>query len=141
MSKRTHADIMNDAADALYEEARSLKEAYTSDSGWPEHTQYIYQQYRHLCQLSNELHQTRIELYPDTGDSDEPKQHWWAMSFKGHALDADSIREAFAYIGFPDERLTIPRINEAKKLATVKDDAVLITATYMGYMTYAAIYQ
>lgn len=55
--------------------------------------------------------------------------HYFAFSFVHGAIAAS------VYMGFPDQKISIPRLNAAKKSAGVPFDAVLVGLGYMGYMT------
>lgn len=63
--------------------------------------------------------------------------HWYALSFSYST--GLSVGYACTYMGWPDQLLSIPRINDAKKdaLSQVKSSAsgVLVGAVYLDYMT------
>ncbi|KXS55140.1 MAG: hypothetical protein AWU57_486 [Marinobacter sp. T13-3] len=142
MAKRPPAQTLEAAATALSAEAESLKEAHTTDSGDWFGSSEVHKEYRHLGQLARELRQLQAEHYPSTEqNSDKPPCHWWSISFNGRNRETGIPCDGCAYIGFPDDRLSIARIKRAKQAAGVTDDAVMIAATYMGYMTRAELDQ
>lgn len=65
--------------------------------------------------------------------SEDKKYHYYAFSFidtNGCAITRGSV-----YIGFEDKSVTVPRINGAKLRAGVGESSVLLSVSYMGYMT------
>lgn len=63
------------------------------------------------------------------------KLHYYAFSF--NFSDGISHGYACAYMGYPEQLVSVPRINEAKQAAGVPkgESAVLVGLSYMGYMT------
>lgn len=63
------------------------------------------------------------------------KLHYYALSFNFH--DGFRHGHACAYMGYPEQMVSVPRINEAKQAAGIPKDvsAVLVGLSYMGYMT------
>lgn len=61
--------------------------------------------------------------------------HWYCLSYIGkdilHGLNAN----ASIYIGYKQKGITLSEIERNKGEAGLKNDAVLISATYLGYMT------
>lgn len=57
--------------------------------------------------------------------------HYYAFSF------VDGSGTGSIYIGFTDNKVTVPRIESAKRDAGMNDDAALIGLGYMGFMTHA----
>lgn len=63
------------------------------------------------------------------------KLHFYAFSFSGTCLKKGVSATASAYVGFPNQLVTVPRIQSAKKSAGVTEDSVLTGLAYMGHMT------
>lgn len=63
----------------------------------------------------------------------EPQGHYFAFSFK--EMNDNHITDASVYIGYPDELVTLPRLAAAKEAAGVKQNAVLVSMSYLGMMT------
>lgn len=55
--------------------------------------------------------------------------HYFALSFV-HGPATGSV-----YVGYPDQKVSVPRLNAAKKAVEMPHDAVLIGLGYMGYMS------
>lgn len=62
-------------------------------------------------------------------------QHWYALSFIGRHLNGSDQAWGCVYIGYPDQKMTKPRIDAAKAGAELRPDATLLGITYLGYMT------
>ena len=60
--------------------------------------------------------------------------HWYAYSYIGKDVFGHPSNGS-VYIGYRDKKITKSRIQNNKKHAGVRDDAVLIAVTYCGYMT------
>ena len=71
------------------------------------------------------------------GMGESGELHWFCFSYTGKDLDGGWQCSASTYSGFSDRRLTLLRIAEGKALAGVTDEAVLLSASYLGYMTKA----
>lgn len=69
---------------------------------------------------------------PAANDANIPK-HGYALSFM-HPAGA-TITNACVYLGYPNQLLTLPRLNAAKVQAQVPPDAVLLSANYLGFAT------
>ncbi len=63
------------------------------------------------------------------------KKHWYALSYRGKCLDSSHQADATTYTGYPDTNLTMDHIMEGKENAGVRGDAVLISVSYLGFMT------
>ena len=63
------------------------------------------------------------------------KKYWYCFSFFGTALTGEENARASTYTGYSDQRITMPRLKHAKAHAGVKNDSVLVSCSYMGYMT------
>jgi hypothetical protein len=63
------------------------------------------------------------------------KLHWFALSFD--FKDGLQQGNACTYMGYPEQLVTVPRINRAKQAAGIPSgaSAVLIGLSYMGLMT------
>ena len=81
-----------------------------------------------------------LQAARDQPDSEQGGEwrHWYALSYRGTDLESGRHADAVTYIGFPDNALTLPRILHGKTGAGVSETAVLISATYCGYMTKTA---
>jgi hypothetical protein len=67
--------------------------------------------------------------------SDGNKRHWYALSYRGRDRESGYTADAVTYTGYPENALTLARIQAAKADAGVDDKAVLVCATYLGHMT------
>jgi hypothetical protein len=61
------------------------------------------------------------------------KKYWFQMCFlystaTGHAYSAQSF-------GFPEHKITVPRIDWAKKELKIPDSAIMTSCSYLGRMT------
>ena len=65
------------------------------------------------------------------------KLHWFCFTYSGK--DNDSGRQCFActYTGYNDKIISKRMIDHEKYNAGVKQDAVLLAVSYLGYMTKA----
>lgn len=63
-----------------------------------------------------------------------PKIHWYAFAFSGQNQEGDQVN-ASTYMGYMTMGISIPRIVEAKQLAGVTIDSVLMSVCYLGHMT------
>jgi hypothetical protein len=63
------------------------------------------------------------------------KKHWYCFAFVGGQAEFGRECRACTYTGYQDKLITMPRIKENKRYAGVKDDAVLLSVSYLGYMT------
>ncbi|MBZ0294681.1 MAG: hypothetical protein K8L99_19100 [Anaerolineae bacterium] len=63
------------------------------------------------------------------------KLHWYALSF--NYQDGPRMGHACTYMGYPEQLVTVPRIERAKEAASIPNraSAVLIGLAYLGYMT------
>ena len=68
-------------------------------------------------------------------EGDGNKRHWYALSYRGKDRESGCAADAVTYTGYPENALTIARIQAAKADAGVDDKAVLVCATYLGHMT------
>lgn len=78
------------------------------------------------------FHQTR---YKPQLEGDGNKRHWYALSYRGRDRESGCTADAVTYTGYPENALTMARIQAAKADAGVDDKAVLVCATYLGHMT------
>ena len=69
----------------------------------------------------------------------EEKLHWYALSFTFQ--NGATMGNACTYTGYPEQLVTVPRIEQAKEAAGIRNpkSAVLIGLSYMGYMTHAEV--
>lgn len=58
------------------------------------------------------------------------EMHYYAFAFS-HGAKTGSV-----YMGYPDKKVSVARIDEAKAQATMPADSVLISLGYMGYMSH-----
>lgn len=64
----------------------------------------------------------------------EIKLHYYCFTYIG--LNETELQcNASTYTGYLEKEITIKKINENKKNAGVNDNAVLLAASYLGYMT------
>jgi hypothetical protein len=63
------------------------------------------------------------------------KKHWYCFAFVGNSVEDGKERRACAYTGYPDKLITLPRIQENEQYAGMKHGAVLLSVSYLGYMT------
>lgn len=62
------------------------------------------------------------------------KKHWWSFVFSQTTNGATTT--ASVYMGWEQgEYVNIPRINSAKEAAGVSQEAVMLSCSYLGYMT------
>jgi hypothetical protein len=61
------------------------------------------------------------------------KSYYYAFSFSYSEAQKTTI--ASCYIGYPDKKITLSRIKEAKRYAEIDEKAVLISCSYLGHMT------
>lgn len=61
------------------------------------------------------------------------KKHYYAFSFVGGS--GENLLHGWCGIGIKNKNVTISDIKEAKKQADMPDNSVLISFSYMGYMT------
>lgn len=62
------------------------------------------------------------------------KKYWFQMCFlystgSGHAYKAQAF-------GFPENKVTVARIDWAKKEAKVPNEAIMTSCSHLGYMTF-----
>jgi hypothetical protein len=76
------------------------------------------------------LHRARERL----GYSSD-KKHWYCFAFVGVSEENGKECRACAYTGYPDKLITMQKIQENERYAGVKDGAVLLSVSYLGYMT------
>lgn len=79
----------------------------------------------------------------DEQQNAEPPRHYFVFSFTGDRAGGQHPGEASVtascYLGFPDQRISIPRVLRAKQGAGVEPSAVLLAVSYLGLMTSAEI--
>jgi len=68
-------------------------------------------------------------------DAMSEKLHWFALSF--NYQDGMRSGHACTYMGYPEQLVTVPRIERAKGAAGIPEraTAVLIGLAYLGYAT------
>ncbi len=76
---------------------------------------------------------------PTEEDITKKKLHYYCFSYSGRSLTCGGRCEASTYTGYSDKKLTKGRVDTNKKFAGVTDEAVLISAAYMGWMTEAEL--
>lgn len=64
-------------------------------------------------------------------------RHWYCLSFVDG--DGGNLTHASVYLGWDDQKITKPRIAEAKRGAEVGEDSVLMAVSYLGYMTHEEV--
>jgi hypothetical protein len=64
----------------------------------------------------------------------ESRLHWYCFTFIG---DGELGKNCYAstYTGYSDKKITKARITENKKYAKVTNTAVLISCSYLGFIT------
>lgn len=67
----------------------------------------------------------------------EVKRHYYCFSYSGRDSLGNSY-EANTYTGYKEKEITLSIINENKVYAGVSTNAVLISVSYLGYMTVEA---
>jgi len=65
----------------------------------------------------------------------QEKGHWFCLSYQGKRIESGLDCQASIYIGLENRNITKKDIDDNKKLANVTDKAVLMAASYLGYMT------
>lgn len=65
---------------------------------------------------------------------DTEKKHWFCFSYRGYNLDDGLTCDASTYTGYNHKNITLKAIKENKVHAGVRDSAVLISVSYLGYM-------
>ena len=68
-------------------------------------------------------------------ENTKKKLHYYCFTYRGDSSEHDGQVYAVAYTGYDEERITMAIINENKTYAKVTKNAVLVSATYLGYMT------
>ncbi len=63
------------------------------------------------------------------------KQHWYCFSYVGKSLVGGENCEVSTYSGLPSQKITKDIIGINKQYAGVSNNAVLISCSYLGYMT------
>lgn len=69
-------------------------------------------------------------------DAQLPAFHWYSFAFIG-TTETGATMHASTYSGWPTQLITKPRIEEAKRCAGAKPEAVLLSCCYLGHMTRA----
>ena len=63
------------------------------------------------------------------------KKHWYAFTF----MYSNAVRMCYVYtsvyIGYNDRNVTLPRIKAAKLAQGIPESAVLMSVSYLGYMS------
>lgn len=62
------------------------------------------------------------------------KRHYYAITFI-HGKAPGVTGFGTAYVGFPDQLVSRPRLDYARQAAGVSHDAALLGVSYMGHMT------
>lgn len=63
------------------------------------------------------------------------KKYWYCLTYAGYIIDEPSSNgQASIYVGFIKNQVTLVEINRNKKAAGVTSEAVLLSASYLGYM-------
>jgi len=70
---------------------------------------------------------------------DDTKLHWFCFSYTGKEIETGDDVQASTYTGYSTKNITLPIIDENKKNAHVTDAAVLLSVSYLGYMTRAEL--
>jgi hypothetical protein len=66
--------------------------------------------------------------------------YWYALVFQKSVQNSagySATTTASIYMGWPSRKVTLERIAAAKKGVDVPDDAVIISCSYLGFMTRA----
>ena len=64
-----------------------------------------------------------------TPKNSEPVLHYYSLVYH------DDTKTAAVYIGYPEQKITMARIQSGKEQAGVNPNAVLLMASYLGHMT------
>ena len=68
------------------------------------------------------------------GKPDKGEEHWHSFAFMWVEKGTET-HHANAKAGFPDRKITNPHLKELKKSIGAPESAVLLSASYLGYMT------
>lgn len=63
-----------------------------------------------------------------------PRLYWYSLAFLDSAPNGAPMN-ASTYMGWPEQLINKPRIDEAKRGAGVGPGAVLLSCCYLGHMT------
>jgi hypothetical protein len=63
------------------------------------------------------------------------RKHWYCFAFVGNSVEDGKECRSCTYTGYLDKLITMPRIKENEQYAGMKDGAVLLSVSYLGYMT------
>ena len=67
--------------------------------------------------------------------NENQKKHWFCFSYKGEEIETGNNVSACTYTGYLYREVTMNMIKENKKIAGLKENAVLIAVSYLGEMT------
>lgn len=65
----------------------------------------------------------------------ENKKHWFCFSYIGRDEETNQKVNACTYTGYNHKNITMAMIKANKKNAGVKEDACLISVSYLAHMT------
>lgn len=63
------------------------------------------------------------------------KSHWYCFAYIGNDLNSNLACHASTYTGYKNKKVTMDRIMKNKAHAGVTDEAVLLSVSYLGYMS------
>lgn len=99
------------------------------------------QQFWEMARAEGEIQEGLAKALPaaeQPGAAGMPLLHWYAMSFRDAGPNGEPVT-ASTNIGWPDQLITLPRIQEAKKGALVGQNAVMLACCYLGHATRSQI--
>jgi len=65
----------------------------------------------------------------------EEELHWFCFSYIGNALECGGLGNGCVYSSYRSKNITLGMIKDNKGGAGLRDDATLISVSYLGYMT------
>jgi hypothetical protein len=84
-----------------------------------------------------ELAEATLEQITGSKEPSSDYRHWYCFSFSGK-IDGSVVGmdcRASTYAGYKQKNITLEMITEQKKQAGVTSSAVLMSVSYLGYMT------
>lgn len=61
--------------------------------------------------------------------------HYYCFTFEGKTISSNEAGISSVYWGLKNKNITYPNMMEAKQLADMNSEAVLLGISYFGYMT------
>lgn len=99
------------------------------------------EQFWKMARAEGEIQEGLAKALPaaeQPGAAGMPLLHWYAMSFRDAGPNGEPVT-ASTNIGWPDQLITLRRIQEAKKGALVRQNAVMLACCYLGHATRSQI--